>query len=100
MTIHTTTAATVTPDMENSLEIRNINKPKLVVYKNKRYYRNNGVWYVLRNNRYVSIAAPVGVRINTLPRGYKVVKVRGVQLYKYKGVYYKRSGRSYVIVNR
>ena len=52
-----------------------------------------------RVRRYVVCAAPVGIRVRTLPRGNKVVLVNGRRLYKYKGIWYRKSGRNYVVVN-
>ncbi|WP_146052713.1 DUF6515 family protein [Aquimarina sp. I32.4] len=71
---------------------------KVAVHRKVNYYRSGGVWYVKKNKVYKKVRVPVGVRVATLPRGYKVVRVRGVKYYTCKGVYYKRSGKQYVVV--
>ena len=83
----------------NAVVVTKVHRPKVIVHKNVRYYRADGVWYKKRGRKYVVVNAPVGVKVTTLPRGYRVVKVRGITYYKYKGVYYKRSGRKYIVVN-
>ena len=82
----------------NRTEITKIYNPKVLVHKNVKYYRNNGIWYIKKNKRYVATKAPIGARINSLPSKYKKVNVRGVKYYTYKGVYYKKSNRGYIIV--
>lgn len=97
--VTTSCATTVRVAPANKVVITKLHHPKVVVHKNVKYYRSGGVWYVKKNRRYVTVAAPVGMRIAILPRGYKVVRVRGVRYYKYKGVYYRKSGRKYIVVN-
>ncbi|GAA4275873.1 DUF6515 family protein [Aquimarina mytili] len=95
----TSCATTVRVRPARGVVVTKLHHPKIVVHNNVRYYRSNGTWYVKQNRGYRTIAAPVGVRVTTLPRGYRVVKVRGVKYYTYRGVYYKRSGRKYIVVN-
>lgn len=95
----TSCATTVRVRPANKIVVTKVHNPRVVVHKNVKYYRSGGVWYVKKNRRYVTVAAPVGVRVKTLPTGYRVVKLRGVKYYRYKGVYYKRTGRNYVVVN-
>ncbi len=78
--------------------VTTISKPRIIVHKNRNFYFANGVWYKATGRKYVVCAAPVGIRVNHLPRGNKVVVVNGRKLYKYKGVWYKKSGRHYVVV--
>ena len=78
--------------------VTTIKKPRGVVHKKTNFYLADGIWYKARGKKYVVCAAPVGVRVRTLPRGNKVVVVNGRKLYKYKGIWYKRSGRHYVVV--
>ncbi|MDY8136422.1 DUF6515 family protein [Aquimarina sp. 2201CG5-10] len=98
-TITTSCATTVRVQPTHRVVVTKVHKPKVIVYKNVKYYRSGGTWYIKKNRKYVTVAAPAGVRVTTLPRGYRVVKVRGVKYYKYKGVYYKKSGRKYIVVN-
>ncbi|MET1259776.1 DUF6515 family protein [Flagellimonas sp. DF-77] len=78
--------------------VTTIKKPRVVVHKKTNFYVADGIWYKARGKKYVVCAAPVGVKLRTLPRGNKVVVVNGRKLYKYKGIWYKRSGRHYVVV--
>lgn len=78
--------------------VTTLRSPKRIVHNNIRYHVADGVWYKARGNRFVVCAAPRGIRVRTLPRGYAVVKVNGRKLYKYKGIWYKKSGRNYIVV--
>ncbi len=97
--VTTSCATTMHVRPARTVVVTKLHNPTIVVHKNVRYYRSGGVWYVRNNRAYRKVAAPVGVRVTTLPRGYKVVKVRGVRYYRCNGVYYKRYRRGYVIVN-
>ncbi len=79
--------------------VTTLSSPRVIVHKRTNYYLADGVWYRARGKKYVVCAAPVGVRVRTLPRGNKVVVVNGRRLYKYKGIWYRKSGRNYVVVN-
>ena len=78
--------------------VTTISKPILVVHNNTNFYYSDGVWYRTRGRRYVVCAAPVGMRLRTLPRGSNVVYVHGRRLYNYRGIWYKRTGHHYVVV--
>ncbi len=79
--------------------VHKVSKAKVVVHKNSNYHFAKGVWYKARGKKFVVCAAPVGIKVRTLPRGNKVVQVNGRKLYKYKGVWYKKKGRGYIVVN-
>ncbi len=95
----TSCATTVRVRPANRMVVAKVHNPRVVVHKNVKYYRSDGIWYKKKNRRYIAVAAPVGIRVNVLPKGYKTVKVKGVRYYRYKGIYYKKSGRNYVVVN-
>ena len=78
--------------------VTTLRSPKLIVHNNVRYHLAEGVWYRARGKRFVVCAAPRGIRVRTLPRGYAGVTVNGRKLYKYKGVWYKKSGRKYIVI--
>ena len=78
--------------------VTTISKPRVVVHKRTNYYVADGVWYKARGRKYVVCAAPVGIRLRTLPRAHRVVYVNGRKFYKYRGVWYKKRGRNYVVV--
>ncbi|PKV52800.1 hypothetical protein ATE84_4927 [Aquimarina sp. MAR_2010_214] len=94
----TSCATTVKVRPARGVVVTKVHRPKVVVHKNVHYYRSDGVWYVKKNRAYKRVTVPTGVRVTTLPRGYKTVKVRGVKYYRCKGVYYKKSGRKYIVV--
>lgn len=75
----TSCAATVRLRPIDKVEVTEVHNPRVVVRKKVNYYRRGGVWYVKKNRRYVTVSAPIGLRVKTLPTGYSVVKVRGVK---------------------
>ena len=78
--------------------VATLTKPKVVVHKKNTYYFADGVWYRVNRRGYAVCAAPVGMRVKALPRGHKVVVVRGKKLYRYRGItYQKRRGHFYVV---
>jgi len=78
--------------------VAKLTKPKVVVHKKNTYYFADGVWYRANRRGYSVCAAPVGTRIKVLPRGHKVVVVRGKKFFRYKGItYQKRRGHFYVV---
>ncbi|MEW7290395.1 DUF6515 family protein [Aquimarina sp. 2304DJ70-9] len=95
----TSCATTVRVRPAKGVVVTKLHHPRVVVHNNVRYYRSGGVWYVKKSRGYRTVSAPVGVRVTTLPRGYKVVKVRGVKYYTSNGVYYRRSGKKYIVVH-
>jgi len=78
--------------------VTKIHKPKVIIHKKVNYYHSDGVWYHRTRGKYVVVNAPIGVKVKRLPRGYKVVKIRGRKYYKYRGVVYKKHRRNYVVV--
>jgi len=78
--------------------VTKIHKPKVVVHKKVNYYYADGVWYHKARGKYVVVNAPMGMTVKRLPRGYKVVKIKGRKYYKYRGVVYKKHRRNYVVV--
>ena len=79
--------------------VTKVNKPKIVTHNKVNFHFSEGVWHKLQGKRFVVCAAPIGVQIRHLPKGRKVIKLRnGRKVYKYKGVYYKKKGRGYVVV--
>lgn len=80
--------------------VTKVYKPKVFVHNNVKFHFADGVWYTPRGKRFVVSPAPIGLQIRHLPRGNKVVKLRnGRKVYKYKGIWYKKKGRGYVVVN-
>ena len=80
--------------------VTKINKPKIIVHNKVNFHLADGVWYKPQGKRFVVCAVPVGIKVRHLPRGNKVVKLRnGRKVYKYKGIWYKKKGRGYIVIN-
>ncbi len=99
LSVFATSCAIAKPTTSDKVVVVKVHKPKLVVYKNATYYRNNGVWYKKRKNKYTVVKAPIGASITRLPLGYKKVRIKGTIYYRCKGTFYKKSGRKFIIVN-
>ena len=78
--------------------VTTITKPKVIVHKGAKFNFASGVWYKAQGRKYVVCAAPLGITLRHLPRGYKVVRVNGRKLYKYKGIWYQKKRGGYLIV--
>lgn len=78
--------------------VTTVHKPRIYKFHGIKYRFAAGVWYKPYGRKYVVCAAPVGISISVLPRGHKIVYVRGKRYYKFNGVYYKKRGRSFKVV--
>jgi hypothetical protein len=63
------------------------------------YYHNNGIYYTQRNNNYIVVRPARGLRIRTLPIGYRPIVIGPRNYYYYYGTYYVKSANDYVVVN-
>lgn len=75
-----------------------VNRPTVVVHDRVSYRFADGVWYRPQGNSFVVCAAPVGIRVRSLPRGRRIVRIGGRKLYRYRGVHYQRIGGAFVVV--
>lgn len=55
------------------------------------YYYYYGSYYTQQNQEYEVVAAPNGAEIGSLPEGYNVVNVNGVEYYELDEIYYMPS---------
>ena len=62
-----------------------------------RFY--SGVWYTPKGKSWVVSRAPIGVRIATLPLGYRVCYIGSRTYFYYYGAYYVKSGDEYEVVD-
>jgi hypothetical protein len=83
---------------KHGLVVKTLHNPSLMTHKGVRYHLAAGVWYRARGSKYVVCAAPRGLVVTTLPRGHKVVVVKGRRYFAYKGVHYQRIGKTYRVV--
>ncbi|GGG47659.1 hypothetical protein GCM10011414_16730 [Croceivirga lutea] len=79
--------------------VTKISKPKIIIRNTAKIYFADGIWYKQQKGRYIVISAPTGVTVSKLPVRRKAVVINGRKLFKYRGVYYKKSGRNFVVVN-
>src|SRR5215831_5048594 len=68
-----------------------------LTYNSTYYY--GGVYYTRRNNGYIIVHPERGIRITTLPIGYRTVFVGPRTYYYYYGTFYTRHKNEYVIVD-
>ncbi|MFR9603304.1 MAG: DUF6515 family protein [Rikenellaceae bacterium] len=74
--------------------------PNTKVVKNKGFeiHIANGFFYRLISGKYVSVKAPVGLRVKTLPLGYALVSILDRAYYYYQGTYYVQANNEYEVV--
>jgi len=59
--------------------------------KGKKYFYYYGTYYIKdsESNVYITVAPPIGARIDALPDGYKELQKNGDTYYEFEGVLYK-----------
>lgn len=79
--------------------VRTIPSTALVLnYKGLSLHLSNGLYYRREADKYISVSAPIGLKIQTLPVGYSLVHVLGKPYYYYQGTYYVQSKSEYEVV--
>ena len=78
--------------------VTTVHKPNIIVHKGVNFYYAKGVWYKPHGRKYIVCKAPIGIRVRTLPRGYKKVRIHGKKYYTFNGVWYAKKGRTYTVV--
>lgn len=78
--------------------VTTVHKPKLIVHQGVKFHFAAGVWYKTRGKHFVVCAAPRGISLRRLPRGHKIVYIKGRKFYAYKGIRYQKIGRVYKVV--
>ena len=78
--------------------VTKVHHPKIYVHNGVRFHYAKGIWYRPYGKRFIVSTAPVGIRIAKLPRGRKLVYVKGRKYYRYHGVWYQKRGRGFVVV--
>ena len=69
-------------------------KSQKVKYDGIEYYVIDGIWYTKFKSKYVLRQAPKGAKTYFIPAGGKMVTMGGVNYYKCKGVFYKKTNKS------
>ena len=78
--------------------VTTVHKPTIVVHKGVRFHFASGIWYRSSGKKFIVSAAPRGITLRRLPRGYKVVRIKGRKYYAFKGIRYQKVGRYYKVV--
>ncbi len=78
--------------------VAKVHHPKVVVHKGNNFYYAKGIWYRPYGRKYVVCRAPIGIRVNYIPRGYRKVRINGVKYYTYNGVWYTKKRGYYTVV--
>lgn len=63
-----------------------------------RFAYHQGIFYKPYNSEYIVCQAPVGIRVNVLPRESRRVIISNVDYYYYNGTYYRPYGNEYATV--
>ena len=78
--------------------VTKVHHPRVVVHKGVNFYYAKGVWYKPYGRSYVVCRAPIGIRVNYIPRAYKVVRINGKKYYTYNGIWYTKKRGYYTVV--
>lgn len=78
--------------------VTKVHHPRVIVHKGVNFYYAKGVWYKTSGRRYVVCRAPIGIRVNYIPRGYKIVRIKGKKYYTYNGIWYTKKRGFYTVV--
>lgn len=73
---------------------------KVVRTSGKRYFVHGGVYYSPHKGQYKIVAAPFGLRVNILPKGFVHFSVGAVSYYYAAGNYYKPTDNYYIVVEK
>lgn len=75
-------------------------KSVLIKHSRANFHFHNGVYYKKRGNKYIVVAAPVGVKIATLPKAKIRMIINGKKYFYYYGTFYEKleSDNKYIVV--
>ncbi len=63
-------------------------------HSNHAYHFHNGIWYTPRNNNFIIVRPVAGLRVRTLPVGYRRIVLGTRPYYYYYGTFYSKVGKS------
>ncbi|WP_027418425.1 DUF6515 family protein [Crocinitomix catalasitica] len=79
--------------------VRNIPGNKVMIqHKGVSVYYDNHKFYRLNGGSYFPVLPGVGLRVNSLPIGYRTVIINNRNFYSYDGVYYTQNDNYYEVV--
>lgn len=70
-----------------------------IVFSNRNYYYSDGFFYQPFGTSYQVIIAPIGIRVNALPWGYRRWYIGPSLYYYYGGTYYRRINNYYEVTD-
>jgi hypothetical protein len=71
----------------------------IVSVNNQKYYYDQGVYYLEKDDGYTVVEAPVGATVSELPKETETVVVNETtNNYYYGGTYYEKNGDEYTVV--
>lgn len=72
----------------------------VLIFKGTEYRVLDGIWYAKINNKLTLRKAPVGAKINVLPKNGEFLTLTGKEYYKCKGVFYEKLKKGgYIVAN-
>ena len=74
------------------------NKARLIKHGKCKYHYHSGVFYKVNGAKYVIAKAPIGIRVQTLPKAKLLRAFKGKTYYYYYGTYYIKADKGYVTV--
>jgi len=87
--------------MEKHVPVKRLSKTHhRIVYKGNPYYFSGGRFYRRANGVYVTIAAPIGAVVPTLPGGFVTIGAGPARYFYFGGVYYRAVADGYVVINK
>lgn len=60
-----------------------------IYFGDRDYYFHRGEFYERRPSGYVVVTTPFGIEVPYLPRGYRIIRHRGIRFYFFGGIYYR-----------
>lgn len=75
------------------------NNHLVIRHRNSSYHYNKGNYYVFSNNQYHLTYPNRGLRIQTLPIGYRTIVVGRTSRYYYNGIFYNKVGNEYEVID-
>ncbi|MEO1212987.1 MAG: DUF6515 family protein [Bacteroidota bacterium] len=71
---------------------------RLIRFNSIGYRFSKGIFYKPYRNQYIVVAAPMGIRITSLPIGYRSINVQKRTYFYYNGTYYLAKGKEFEVV--
>ena len=73
-------------------------KAVVINHNNRTYHYVNSKFYNVYNGRYIVVAPSIGLRIRSLPIGYRTIKFNNRNYFFFDGVFYQSYDKEYQVV--